>query len=147
MLMVIGCRGQYGDLGKVTGKVTLGGQPLEGALVMFSPVNGKSPSSGRTDATGTYTLVYTRTGTRIINGAEVGEHIITISTYQGANEDGEPPTPEVPEKVPFKYRDGAELLKREVKRGNNSIDLALDSGPVDNPQTKTKAKKTSRACY
>jgi hypothetical protein len=140
-----GCGPRY-KLGKVTGKVTLAGQPLPDALVMFSPVQGGSPSAGRTDASGEYTLVYTRD----VNGAEPGEHTVTISTYQEANPEGEPPTPEKPEKVPLKYREGPDLPKVTVQRGSNTFDFTLEPGPIEAPKAKTKGKTkpgTPVPCY
>ena len=64
-----------------------------------------------------------------------------------------PPKPEVPEKVPLKYRDpeSKELLKAEVKGGSNTIDFALETGPIEPPQAKGdkgKAKKKGPVlCY
>jgi hypothetical protein len=134
---VSGCGGSGANLGKVTGKVTLAGQPVNEALVMFSPVNGGSPSVGRTTADGSYTLVYARG----INGAVVGDHTVTISTYKEALED--PPTPEVKETVPLKYREGDDLPKVTVKSGSNNLDFTLEAGPVDAPPPAKTGKKTS----
>ena len=146
-----GCQktGVKNKLGRVTGKVTLGGQPLPDATVMFSGIQGGSPSAGRTDSTGTYTLVFSRG----IYGAEVGTHTVTISTFQLGGED--PKTADVPEKVPFKYRDEATALKAEVKGGNNVLDFPLEPGPVEDPKeaaekAKSKGKKKVKpagVCY
>lgn len=135
------CRntGVKNKLGRVTGKVTLGGQPLPDAMVMFSGIQGGSPSAGRTDASGTYKLVFSRG----IEGAEVGSHTVTISTFQPGNNDAKTPTPDVPEKVPFKYRDEATAQKAEVKSGSNVLDFALEPGPIEDPKEaaeKAKAK-------
>jgi hypothetical protein len=138
LVLACGCSntGVKNKLGRVSGKVTLGGAPLPDALVMFSGIQGGSPSAGRTDATGAYTLVFSRN----INGAEVGSHTVTISTYQPATDD--PPKAEVPEKVPLKYRDpdSKDLLKADVKSGSNTLDFALEPGPVEAPQPKGKEK-------
>ena len=149
-----GCQktGVKNKLGRVTGKITLGGQPLSDATVMFSGIEGGSPSAGRTDSTGTYTLVFSRG----INGAEVGSHTVTISTFQPGSEDSTPPSPDMPEKVPFKYRDAATALKADVKAGNNTIDFPLEPGPTEDPKlaaekakSKGKGKKVKPAgiCY
>jgi len=132
-----GCGGSGANLGKVTGKVTLAGQPVPEALVMFSPVSGGSPSAGQTGADGSYTLIYARG----IHGAMVGEHTVTISTYKEALED--PPTPEVKETVPLKYREGDSLPKVTVKSGSNNLDFTLDAGPIDAPAPAKKGKGTS----
>ena len=139
---VAGCGGSGVKLGKVTGKVTLAGAPLADALVTFNPTSGGSPSAGRTAADGTYRLNFSRK----IDGAIVGEHTVTISTLVPALED--PPTPEIPEKVPYKYREGDDLLKATVKSGSNKIDFALDSGPIQPPAGKKKAKAAEApTCY
>lgn len=146
--LLAGCgkTGVKNRLARVSGTVTLGGQPLAGALVTFSGIEGGSPSAGRTDASGKYTLIFSRN----ITGAEVGQHTVLISTYQPANDDVTSPTPEAPEKVPLKYREGPDVLKAEVKSGSNTIDFALEPGPVEAPQPKTKGKGKSKGpmpCY
>jgi hypothetical protein len=62
------------ELGTVTGKVTLNGEPVEGASVEFQPVESGSPSYGTTDAWGEYRLMYTADKA----GAIPGEHIVRI---------------------------------------------------------------------
>jgi prepilin-type N-terminal cleavage/methylation domain-containing protein/prepilin-type processing-associated H-X9-DG protein len=132
-----GCGAKKPPLGRVTGKVTLAGQPLADALVMFSPVEGGSPSAGRTAADGTYTLIYARG----INGAKIGEHSVTISTYAAPLED--PPTPEVPERVPLKYREGEDLPKVTVTSGSNTLDFNLEPGPIEAPQPAKRARPSA----
>ncbi len=85
----------------------------------------------RTDASGEYSLQYTREAP----GAEIGEHTVKITTYQPAIPDSEPPRVEVPEKIPLKYNYKTELIK-EVKSGSNTIDfeLKLSDGPVVQPK-------------
>jgi hypothetical protein len=117
-MLAAGCGG--GDYSSVKGKVTLDGQPLPDALVRFSPVNPGSPSYGRTDADGQYELIYTRDA----KGAEVGEHVVSITTAKPGDPDGDPPTEDVPEKLPAKYHAQSEL-KREVMPGRNVIDFDL----------------------
>lgn len=119
---VVGCGGPS-NLGTVTGKVTLDGQPLPDALVTFTPTAAGSPSAGRTDARGTYTLRYTRE----LEGAEIGEHLVRVSTFSEGDPDSDPPTPADPEKVPSRYHENSEL-KQTVRKGSNTIDLTLDSG-------------------
>jgi hypothetical protein len=65
---LVGC-GNDG-LGQVTGVVTLDGQPLPDALLVFTPVRGGRPASARTDESGRYALVYSRDA----EGAAIGEH-------------------------------------------------------------------------
>jgi hypothetical protein len=136
-----GCGGaKTPRLGRVTGKVTLGGQPLPDALVTFSPETG-TQSAGKTGPDGTYTLVYGRG----INGAVLGEHTVTISTYVPEMED--PPSPAVAEKVPLKYREGDSLPKVTVKSGSNTLDFSLEPGPIEAPAARAKPKRDATGCF
>ena len=117
-LFVLGCGGQ--NLGDVSGKVTLGGQPLAGATVIFQPEDGSRPSMGVTNEDGEYELQYDRKTT----GAVIGKHRVSITTGQEGN-DGDESTA-VAEKVPAKYNVKSELVK-EVESGSNEIDFALDA--------------------
>jgi hypothetical protein len=119
-----GCNGNDANLGRVSGTVTLDGQPLANALLIFSPTHAGAPSAGKTDSSGHYSLIYTADKT----GAEIGEHHVWISTRQDADEDSDPPRTAVPEQVPAKYRTGKEL-KVEIQRGHNEIDFPLDPDP------------------
>ena len=128
---LMGCGGNS-NLGSVSGKVTLEGQPVPDALVKFTPVKGGSPSNARTNSSGEYTLTYTDTE----DGAEIGEHTVSISTYRAANPEADPPTTLVPEKVPAKYNSQT-TLKADVKSGSNTIDFPLKAdGPVLQPAPK-----------
>jgi hypothetical protein len=142
-LSATGCSGRPKNFAKaVTGKITLGGQPLAGALVAFTPVEGGSPSMGRTDANGNYTLLWVRSGSRNVQGAQVGEHTVAISTFVEGRPTAKPPRPEVPEKVPYAYRSQTKLTAT-VKRGSNTINFDLEPGPVEappQPKGKTKGK-------
>jgi hypothetical protein len=125
---LLGCETASPDnVGKVSGKVTLEGQPLPDATVKFSPIReGGSSALGRTDADGKYSLNYASG----IEGAEIGENRVSISTYNAGDPDGEPPQPKVLEKVPMKYNIRSELT-REVNAGDNPIDFDLKTdGPI-----------------
>jgi hypothetical protein len=117
-----GCGGGPDNMADVSGTVTLDGQPLSRARVEFSPADG-SPSMGLTDEQGRYSLRFSRD----VDGAMIGDHKIKISTYAPANPDAEPPTQDVPEKVPAKYNVKTELTKK-VEKGSNTIDFQLQSG-------------------
>jgi hypothetical protein len=123
-----GCGGPS-NIGTVSGVVTLNGQPLPDALVMFSPEAG-SPSAGRTDDQGRYTLEYTAD----IAGAEVGKHRVSITTFQAASPDADPPRERVPEIVPPKYNVASELSVT-VEPGSNEHNFELTSqGRVIQPE-------------
>ena len=119
LLSLTGCGG--GDLGSVTGTITLDEAPLSDALVMFNPIEGGRPSAARTDTAGKYELVYNRDK----KGAEFGEHIVEITTGDELVQDDDT-VKTIAEKVPKKYNFDSELTAT-VKKGAQEIDFALDS--------------------
>ena len=125
--LILGCGPDGPETATVEGTVTLGGEPLDGALVRFQPSNGR-PSGGRTDSEGHYELIYSRGR----EGALPGEHIVTISTFQrGDPEEG---TPTLIERVPARYNSKTEL-KETVEAGDNVIDFNLEAeGEIINPR-------------
>ena len=78
--MVVGCGGPAGDPNRpatvvVTGTVTHNGQPVEGATVAFLPKVPSDPgASGRTDASGKFTLTAFEPG----DGAVPGSYLVTV---------------------------------------------------------------------
>jgi len=108
-----GC-GSGSGVAPVSGTVTLDGEPLSGALVSFYPQEeGKRFSTGTTDSSGHYELVYTNDE----KGAAIGKHTvkITTATVQGEGGPARPPK----EKLPAKYNEESELTV-EVSSGSNS---------------------------
>lgn len=80
LLFVVGCGSGDPSVSYVEGVVTFDGSPLEGATVIFSPVeeSGGRAAAGITDASGTYTLTdmqATSTG----KGAAPGQYRVAIS--------------------------------------------------------------------
>lgn len=139
-----GCSGRPRNVARsVTGKVTLGGEPLAGATVIFTPTAEGSASFGMTDASGTYKLIWAQQRGKPIEGAQIGEHKVKITTLREADPDSTPPVVGAAEKVPFKYRQESGYLPATVNKGSNVIDFALEPGPVDPPQPKTKGKKSA----
>lgn len=120
-----GCGGGQPDgVAPVSGRVTLGGQPLSGAIVTFLPVQqGASTSLGRTDDEGRFTLLYGGN----IQGAQVGQHRVTITTFSRGNPDADPPRPASAEKVPAQYNRDT-TLTADVVAGKNTIDFDLQPG-------------------
>ena len=116
---MIGCGGP--GLNEVTGTVTLDGDPLPDAMVIFTPMTGGRPAAGKTDAQGKYELVFSRDA----SGALTGEHVVEISTAEEkTNDDG---TVEItPEVVPAKYNLKTEL-RATIEEGPNTFDFDLDS--------------------
>lgn len=135
--LLLGCSGPGGDMGTVTGTVTLDGTPLPGVMVTFTPADGERESYGVTNSSGVYKLRYT---TQIM-GAKKGEHQVRISPV------GVEPTLPVSKKatvvpkgdtgdsnekaisVPKHYY-GEDFLTREVQAGSNTIDLELTASPT-----------------
>jgi hypothetical protein len=117
-VLLAGC-GWESNVVPVSGRVTLNGQPLAGAIVAFQPVSpgiNERPeacgSAGRTDASGNFTL-------RLIDperdGALVGEHIVTISTATAASGDA---AALKGERLPKSWRDGSQRF--EVPEGGTT---------------------------
>ena len=121
-LLMAGCGGGGSglEMGYVTGKVTLDGAPLDGATLRFQPQAGGSPSSGRTDASGEYELLFTAKK----KGAMLGEHLVTITKSLGGEEGLGALFAE--ETLPAKYNARSELT-RNVEPGKQTIDFELVS--------------------
>jgi hypothetical protein len=103
------------DLAPVSGVVTLDGQPLANAIVTFQPDFGGMESGtkignsvGRTDATGRYTLEYSRDA----RGAALGKHKVEIIDSEGL--------------LPAEYH-RLTTLQTEVTAGSNKINFDLKS--------------------
>jgi hypothetical protein len=119
---LVGCGADGPELGLVSGRVTLDGQPLADARIEFQPTaSGGSPSYGRTDAQGKFTLHFRRDQP----GAMLGEHLVRVSTErQLSSEDpGGPAT--IPERVPSRFNSQTEL-KRTVEPEDNQFTIELD---------------------
>jgi hypothetical protein len=108
--LLSGCGSSGPELGIVSGTVTLDGQPLDGATVIFQPEVGKA-SFGRTDELGRYELRYLKD----TMGAVVGPHQIEIRLAGDS-------TPVEP--LPARYNDQSELTA-DVVKGDNPLDFKL----------------------
>jgi hypothetical protein len=71
LLCFTGC----GGLVAVQGEVTLDGQPLPNAKVMFMPAAGGRPAEGTTDAAGKFRL----TTNSPHDGAAAGEYVVSVT--------------------------------------------------------------------
>ncbi len=119
-----GCGSRDMKVAPVSGTVTLDGNPLEQASVLFQPAGGGRPSFGVTDEDGRYTLNYNMHE----GGAEVGECTVSISTRLQAGGDGEnyeDDSKVLPERVPAKY--AKEPIVVTVEPKTNTIDIELTS--------------------
>lgn len=104
------------DLAPVTGVVTLGGNPVTNATVVFTSAQGDQVSFGPTDDAGKYTLTYSGR----YKGAPLGVNRVEIRSRT----DGPQPA-NWKDPIPAKYNAKTEL-KAEVKQGPNEIDFKLD---------------------
>ena len=129
---------------KVAGTVTMKGQPLEGATVVFVPAEGAThePATGITDAAGAFTLSTFLSG----DGAMAGDYRIKVSKFdikkptkeeqaryisieeeQKIQFPDEKPTPPAKNILPPKYADeGKSGFTFTVNKGQNTIDLKLE---------------------
>jgi len=132
LVVLAGCnKGPY-EVAAVSGRVTLDGQPVANAAVMFQPVapegtvNPGPGSYGITDAEGRYTLklVGKETG-----GAVVGRHKVRVENYTdpGDSSDDRPRKAARPANpIPTKYNRGEAILEFEVPaRGTDQADFDL----------------------
>src|SRR5262245_52825147 len=76
LLTTVGCGAQPGTAptARVSGTVTLNGNPIAGINVAFMPSSGR-PASGVTDASGHFTLSTFGTG----DGAVLGSHKVALA--------------------------------------------------------------------
>jgi hypothetical protein len=130
VLLAAGCGGGH-PIAPVSGKVTLNGKALEGAIVSFQPLEASRDagigSTGKTDANGQYRLK-TADGK---DGAIVGKHkvVITHLTQQAGEGDQRPPRGGWPmaEKVPEEYNSKSKLTFEVLPAGTTEADFPLKS--------------------
>lgn len=119
-----GCGGS--NAASVSGAVTLDGKPLPTASVSFYPDGGDGPPAyGQSDAQGRYSLS-TGSAAGLAPGKYVAVVVATKAPPKPIDKTGAeiPPIPI----TPAKYGDtNTSDLKVEVKAGNNTIPLALQS--------------------
>lgn len=94
----------------MSGRITLAGQPLENADIVFQPDNGKSPGVGRTDAEGRYEIAYKRG----VKGGPVGQNTVQIRVSKELVRK--------PPQIAAKFNSKSEL-RREIKAGQNEFDF------------------------
>jgi hypothetical protein len=126
-----GCGGPRSDYSKlalveVDGVVTLDGEPLSGATVVFRDPQG-SFSAGVTDAAGHYRLQFDS----VKSGVTPGRKTVSITTRpvgeggeESGAEEGEPPPAK--ERIPARYN-RASTLEVEVTPSRRTHDFALES--------------------
>ena len=127
-----GLQADYGklELADVTGQVTLDGEPLSDAAIIFADEGGNTGSYGRTDGQGHYHMRYDSEQT----GVKPGDKTVRISTSQTL---GEEETVGL-ERIPARYNKESEL-NRTVEPGSaQTFDFALESsGEIVQPLVET----------
>lgn len=130
LLSTVGCEGSS-DSGvvPVTGTVKYKGKPIEGALVLFIPVEGTigTGGSGTTASGGAYTIMSNQGK----EGLPPGSYKVVIS--KTAMPDGSAPDPNVPpiesqakETLPARYSSElSSTLTKAVSEGGGPIDFDL----------------------
>lgn len=123
LAFAFGCGGNP-NLGKVSGVITLDGQPLPDAAITFTPASGGSTSFGKTDSSGAYHMQYSESEA----GAWIGSNKVEIRTGDVLPDN----SGVIPEKVPNVYNSRS-TLTADVKSGSNTFDWQLDSkaGKID----------------
>jgi hypothetical protein len=106
------------ELASVRGKVTLDGQPLADAFIVFAPTGAGTSSRGKTEADGRYEMMFTDRE----KGAWIGENMVRIHTGDVGAGGGAGPK----ERVPAVYNEST-TLKVDVQRGTNNFNFDLKS--------------------
>lgn len=118
-ILAIGCaKGAPTDRVSVSGKVTLNGQPVDGAIVTFASTDSGTPGAGMTAADGTYKL-----------SVKPGSYAAMVTKFEVPVGSPDQPADEIPPKqlLPAKYGSPMQSpLKFEVEKGSpNVFDLPL----------------------
>jgi DNA-directed RNA polymerase subunit RPC12/RpoP len=120
-------------LAQVSGTVTLDGAPLPKAQVKFQPLiestaNARlnvATSFGFTDDDGKFTLQYAYIDGRVILGAALGKHMVTVNVNGG---DGQ-------ERLAPEYSSTMQsVLKQDVVKGMPPVELKLSSTAAKTPE-------------
>ncbi len=120
LLAVAGCGGP--DLAPVSGKITVGGQPVSRGSVTFMPDQDKGTSGkvavGDIQADGSYSLQTFDSD----DGALVGHHRVIVGGRGLEDAENMAPDPSIPPRYANPTQSG---LTAEVKPGTNTIDFDL----------------------
>lgn len=135
----IGCGPEGADYSRVeliqvSGKVTIDGQPLVGAVVTFEAADGQF-SYGLTDSNGAYALQFDSDKSGVTPGAKIvristARKIPGLNTSEGseageASTESGPSAPAAAERVPDRFNSQSEL-RADVTR-SQSFDFAIES--------------------
>jgi hypothetical protein len=125
LILALGC-GERRQIGTVSGRITLDGEPLADARVNFQPTgNERNPgigSFGRTNGNGEYFLTLIDEKGK---GAIVGTHRVMIKAVAEGKADDDK-TPAGKDRVPPEFNINS-TLTFEVKAGHNTADWKLET--------------------
>lgn len=136
IIFLSGCSGSEFPLAPVSGTVTFDGEPLEGADVVFAPMESQDVinvgpiSVGQTDASGKFTLATVKGEP----GAVVTKHRVSIG-FKGINES------EVARQVDKAYSKNRGMSERQITALESKIRQSLKSelkGQVSVPKSYNK---------
>jgi len=96
----------------VTGRITLDGEPVEGAIIIVHSTTKDLSAQGRTDADGRYQLTTYEDN----DGAVLGEHIVTVRKTEYTKT----PTKFHTEEEPSYFASSTELLPEEAGKQETS---------------------------
>lgn len=122
-LPAIGCGdSNLPSIGRVHGKVTINGQPVQDAMVSFEPVEGGRSAWAMTDANGEYELKYSGNA----NGTRTGDNTVRLTSAVSATYDdnGRVVKPATKERFPPEYNTESTQLVT-VESGNNEINFEV----------------------
>ncbi|WP_397569471.1 carboxypeptidase-like regulatory domain-containing protein [Schlesneria sp. T3-172] len=138
-LITVSCLGcsRGPKIASVRGTVTLDGEPLPYAAVVFNPANGR-PAGATTDENGEYALNFTQGR----EGALIGEHRVIITTRRDPWKDPNGEVhPSSSEKLPTKYNTQSTLTFTVEPGKTNVADFDLESSA---PESQASRKPGAR---
>ncbi|MFG0332315.1 MAG: carboxypeptidase regulatory-like domain-containing protein [Maioricimonas sp. JB049] len=127
-LAAAGCGGSSGDKWtegrpetvRVTGVVTLNGEPLDGATVAFEPQGGVHAAYGRTDEKGRFVLTTFVDG----DGAVAGGYVVSIRKSEVVTT----PNPQDPNGPPLKSEQINYVPEKYTRSRTSELDALVSSG-------------------
>jgi hypothetical protein len=131
-VLLTGCQGER-NIAKVSGRVTLDGEPVAEVLVHFQPelaaaaqhkATDAIDSSGITNAQGQYEL-------RLADGSHtpgalVGKHIVRVSDRRATSDEDAGPSKAPPARFPARYSDGTQTFEVPAQ-GTDQANFELKS--------------------
>lgn len=154
LLLLTGCGGSSDGppYATVSGVVTLDGNPVEGATVIFTPKGPGTMSMGLTNADGAFSLM-TSTGKR---GAAVGDHAVTVTLMIQPEQKATGSADDLAEMLPTEYASDAAaaaaaknakaaepvyLIPRKYSDAKTSgLDVTVPSGGLKGHQIELKSR-------